>query len=408
MSGSPNLYLKRLQLEQFRIYERADLTIPTPGVVLVGPNGSGKTSILESVLLLSTTKSRRGVQDADLIRHGSGADLGVAPYARATADIHREASDAKLEIYIERDESKSTTKKSVRVGDAPRRAMDVVGIMPTVAFSPEDLDIIGGSPGYRRRFLDVLLGQVDTRYLRNLSQYGRMLSHRNGLLRDLARGRSIARAEFGYWDEQVTALGAYITTRRYLATVRLQSLAASFFSELAPNTGSLSLTYDSRLDQSDAWWSALVPPDDDVTGIMTASQRVGQVYETQLQRSFDEDRARGATQVGPHRDDISVKLNDRDISRFGSRGQQRIAVVALKLAEISLVDEMSKLKPVLLLDDVLSELDPFHQQTLIETVKASGNQLFLTAIEPGLVAGQGLDDHLFITLDDHGGVLIVD
>jgi DNA replication and repair protein RecF len=384
------VHIRRLELEQFRAYTSVELSVPAAGLRVVGPNGSGKSTLIEALLLLSTTRSRRGAQDSDLIRHESGVELGVVPYARVLGEIDRGGVTVHLDVTLENQPERSTTRKVLKVADRPRRAVDVVGLLPTVAFSPEDLDLVLGSPPIRRRWLDVVLSQTDRKYLRFLSRYGKILSQRNGLLKQgNNNGNSPSASEFTYWDEQLTALGAYIIAARALAVARIAASASIRFTSLAPEVELLGLEYQSPLNQPPVWWDALVsgqPSADDVV------QRVGAVYEFQMGESLTSDLARGSTQIGPHRDDVAFTLGGRPLTRFGSRGQQRLAVVALKLAEADFMAAVTDLRPVFMLDDVLSELDPDHRQSLVETVRENGSQIIVTATEGALLSGENLGD----------------
>lgn len=377
-----------MTLENFRLYRELSIDVAPVGLRIAGANGSGKTSLLESVLLLSTTRSRRGVQDADLIHHESGRDLGVLPYARIIGEVERPDGHARIEIAIERDEQRGATRKALRVADRPRKAVDVVGLLPTVSFAPEDLELVIGSPSVRRRFLDVLLSQTDRQYMRRLARYTRILSHRNGLLRR-TNGSSAPADEFEYWDEQLVGLGAYILAARAKANELLNASATAYFQMLAPEAGRLSTGYETSLQQPEGWWHRL---DAAKRAPVDLAQWFGAAFEKQLRASLRDDQLRGATQAGPHRDDVALRLDGRELARFGSRGQQRMAVVALKLAEIAYARQALGVNPVFLLDDVLSELDPEHRAALLGTVRGSGSQLLVSATETGLLETSELAD----------------
>lgn len=389
--------LDRLRLEEFRVYRSLELAVSRPGLRIVGPNGSGKTSIIESLLLLSTTRSRKGVLDVDLIHHQSGVELATKPYTRVRGDISLPSSKVRLDIFIERSEG-NTTRKLIRVGDASRRAADVVGLFPTVSFSPEDLDLVIGSPSVRRRFLDVLLSQVDREYMRHLSRYGRMISHRNSLLKSIAAGNG-QRNELEFWDDQVVALGAYLTAARAIALHGLAVQATRIFSDLATFDADLEILYRSGLEQPDEWWASVVSRGDDTRA---ASQRIGVILEAALKSSMSEDIARGVTTVGPHRDDLDINLDGLPIQRFGSRGQQRLAIVALKLAEIEFMSERLGVRPALLLDDVLSELDASHRDELLRRVCDNACQMFVTATDRDLAEHESLQHLDLVTLTGPG------
>ncbi|CAN5738630.1 DNA replication/repair protein RecF [soil metagenome] len=389
--------LDRLRLEEFRVYRNLDLAVSRAGLRIVGPNGSGKTSIIESLLLLSTTRSRKGVLDVDLIHHQSGIELATKPYTRVRGDVSLPSSNVRLDIFIEQTEG-NTTRKLIRVGDASRRAADVVGLFPTVSFSPEDLDLVIGSPSVRRRFLDVLLSQVDREYIRHLSRYGRMISHRNSLLKSIAAGNG-QRNELEFWDDQVVALGAYLTAARTIALHELAGQATKIFGDLATFDADLEILYKSGLEQPDEWWTSVVSRGDDTRA---ASQRIGVVLEAALKSSMLEDIARGVTTAGPHRDDLVINLDGLPIQRFGSRGQQRLAIVALKLAEIEFISARLGVRPALLLDDVLSELDSYHRDELLRRVCDNACQMFVTATDRDLAEHESIQNLDLITLTGPG------
>lgn len=377
--------LDGLRLDEFRVYRHLELEIGERGLRIAGPNGSGKTSIIEALLLLSTTRSRKGVLDADLVNHESGIELASRPYARVQGDVRSPSFSAEIDIYIERTDG-NTTRKLLRVGDAPRKAADVVGLFPTVSFSPEDLDLVVGSPSVRRRFIDVVLSQTDREYMRHLSRHGRMMTHRNSLLKSISSGQG-NRNELEFWDDQVVALGAYLIAARVLAVRSIAFHASKLFKEIAAFKADLRVEYASTLDQPDEWWESLAEATGDVRSL---SQRVAVVLESAMRSAQREDIARGVTTIGPHRDDIDVHLGGRPIQRFGSRGQQRLAIVALKLAEIEFMSTKLDARPVLLLDDVLSELDGVHREDLLTRLSSIGCQMFVTATDIELAEHRAL------------------
>jgi DNA replication and repair protein RecF len=379
--------ISRLELEQFRIYGDATIDIPPRGLKIVGPNGSGKSTILEAIELLSTTRPRRGSIDADVIAHGSGADLGVQPFARVVGVVERGDVSVRLEVFTQRTGRGGATKKLLRVADRPRRAGDVVGLVPTVTFAPDDLDLVLGSPSVRRRFLDVLLSQIDRRYLRYLSRYAKILSQRNGLLRQVAQEGMNGTEQFAYWDEQLIALGSYIVAARATVVQQLAAGARQRFTYLSNRSGSLEIAYASTISANQSWWEALAASE---PGAHDAAQRVAVVYERQLHDGRPADLARGSTLIGPHRDDLTMLIGDHELSRYGSRGQQRLAVLALKLAELDAASDVLELRPILLLDDVLSELDADHQQTLLEAAHERSGQLLITSADRALLDRPGL------------------
>ncbi len=381
MTEIEQVAVQRLELEQFRVYESLRLEVPAAGLRIVGANGTGKSSLLEALELLSTTRPRRGANDGDLIAHRSGVELGVPPYTRVEAHVLRGDALAVLEVFIQQREHRSGTKKLLKVANRSRRAADVVGIVPTVSFAPDDLDLVLGSPSVRRRFLDIMLSQTDRRYLGHLSRYARILAHRNSLLKDPGSSVPGGDDQFSYWDEQLVALGAYIIAARAGVIRSLDDLARQRFHELSPDSGTLQIRYTSTLTAAESWWDSVNTVSGDA---LDGAQRVGTLFESQLRRGRHSDLARGVTSIGPHRDDLEFLLDGRPLARFGSRGQQRLVVLALKLAELGVAETRIGFRPILLLDDMLSELDPAHRESLLAAV-AAGGQVFITATEPGLV-----------------------
>lgn len=400
MKPDDDAWVRRLELEHFRVYRAMALDIPREGLRIVGRNGTGKSTLIEAIELLSTTRPRRGALDADLIAHTSGEDLGVPPYARVAGDVLRGDVVARIDIFLQKGERRGATKKLLRVADRPRRASDVVGIVPTVSFSPDDLDLILGAPSVRRRFLDILLSQSDRRYLRTLTRYARILSQRNGLLkRNQAEGSAtVIPDEFAFWDEQLVALGSYIVAARARILRGIQKSAAHGFAELSPSTGALDVRYHASIQESEGWWDTVAT----VADAVEATQRVGAVFEQQLRKSLPQDLSRGATNIGPHRDDLTMTLDGLPLERFGSRGQQRLAVVAMKLAEVDVATEAIGLRPVLLLDDVLSELDARHREHLVALLRARRGQLMVTATDQALVNAADLSQLELVTLSAPG------
>ena len=372
-----------LRLEEFRIYHELELKVPAGGLRISGPNGSGKSTIIDALLLLSTTRSRRGMLDADLINYSSGNELGVEPYASVIGTVDRAGACARLEVFLQRSTGRGTTRKLLRVADRARRASDVVGLLATVSFAPDDLDLILGAPAQRRRFLDVLLSQTDRQYLRCLGRYAKILSQRNGLLRQIGETQEPAPSEdqFAFWDEQLVALGAYLIAARARAVAALANHAEARYQGLAADVGTLTVGYTPTVQGPPDWWRGVVEADT-VTG---ASQQIGAAFERQLRRSRGVDLARGSTTVGPHRDDLTVRVGGRELVRFGSRGQQRLAVVALKLAEIDVASAALGARPLLLLDDVLSELDSKHRDALLGEITHHAGQVIVTATDPALL-----------------------
>ena len=370
--------LLRLQLEEFRVYRHCELTIQAPGLRLSGANASGKTSLLESIYLLATTRSPRTTLERELIGWESNQEFGLAPFARVFATVNYEdGSERSLELTLTSDTSRSNAiRKRAKIDGRSCRIVDLIGTLKVVLFSPEDLNLVLGSPSVRRRYLDITISQLDRSYLRALSRYGKLVERRNRLLKDLANrgaGRS-AEEELAFWDEEFTTYSAYLLAARHRYLAGLSREATEAFSRLNGGELGLKLAYRGTVDIPDAQLERVI------SGSMDDAQPLfSRAVGAQLRERRGEELRRGSTVIGPHRDDFSYLLDNRDLAAFGSRGQQRLAVVAMKLAELARVIDVSGESPLLLLDDVLSELDPDHQDCLLSVLGHTGCQIIVTA-----------------------------
>jgi DNA replication and repair protein RecF len=378
------VYLRELELEEFRSYRRLSLPLDRHGLRLSGPNASGKSSLLEAVAMLATTRSPRSTVEREVVNWSSGAELGFPPFARLRGIVETQRRTVEVEIGLETDPARSgLVRKQIKLNGRAVRAMDAVGTLKAVLFSPEDVALVTGSPAGRRRYLDLTISQIDGAYLRALSRYGRVLAQRNGLLKSLARDRvparsAVAAEQLGFWDGELVAVGAAIVARRHAVVCTLATLAAARFRQLSPSS-TLQLGYlpTFPLDALAADASAATPDG--------AQAVVAREFEARLDEARPEEFRRGVTLVGPHRDDLRFDVSGVELGAFGSRGQQRLAVVALKLAETVAMNEMAGEPPVLLLDDVLSELDAAHRSLLTGTAADVGAQLIVTATDAGLL-----------------------
>jgi DNA replication and repair protein RecF len=290
-----------------------------------------------------------------------------------------------------RDRAQSSLKKIVRLDERPVRAVDAVGQFTTVHFSPEDVNLVSGTPSARRRYLDVAVSQSSRSYLRALSRYGRVLEQRNSLLRSLSRDRITPQTgrparELPFWDAELTAAAADLLAFRIGAIQALGSRARQHFEQLTGDA-SLAITYASpRLDlpetipASEDWRS---PP-------QSLRQTLSAAFTRSLGSVAAEELRRGITVVGPHRDDFCILANGADLARYGSRGQQRLAVVAMKLAELDLLGDSLGEPPVLLLDDVLSELDMARREMIVVALAAREAQICVTATDESDLASSEL------------------
>lgn len=383
------MHLSELELEEFRSYRRLRLQLEPTGLRLVGDNASGKSSLLEAIAMLATTRSARSSAERELINWQSGAELAVPPFARVHGLVIRRDRAVEIDIGIQVEPNRAShVKKQIRLNGRPARAIDAVGALNAVLFSPEDIDLVSGSPAGRRRYLDLTISQLDPTYLRALSRYNRVLEQRNSLLKSLAGAgvgaRSRAASEqLSFWDEELIAHGSAVLARRLLTVERLAVLAADRFEQLASRRD-FELGYD-----------ATVPVPDEVRSSAPNVESLQSVVARNLTSAMEAARAdefrRGATLIGPHRDDLTFRLGPLDIALYGSRGQQRLVIVALKLAITTHMAEVAGEPPVLLLDDVLSELDSKHRAWVLTAAADAGAQIIVTATDAQLLRQPDLD-----------------
>jgi len=364
--------LARLVLEQFRSYPAAELH-PDPGLTIVaGPNGSGKTNLLEAIHAAITGRSPRAATDADLVRHG-------APFARVRLELVDGAgTETRIEAIIPGPEASREIRKRVTVNGLPRRVGSLGDTARTVLFRPEEMLLLVGSPSERRRFLDGILTQRARRATRDLAELGRILAQRNALLRAI-RHEDAAEEGLAFWDEQLAQVGARVMLARLALVAELQERIGPLHDAVAPpieRGERVRLAYADTLKQAwtgraDGAASARAEPHRLELELADAFRlRLGDVRPKEVWN--------GVSLVGPQRDDLAVELDGRQVASHASRGQQRTIILALKLAETDLLGEDGP-RPVVLLDDVFSELDPERSERALELLLARGQVLVTMA-----------------------------
>ena len=357
--------LVSLRLAHFRNYVEAELH-PDPSLnLVVGPNAQGKTNLLEAIWVLGGARSPRIADQGQLVRFG-------AERAVVRGTLRLDATDAERELRLElRRGGGRTFYLNNRV---VHRHADILGTLALLWFSPDEVDVIRGGPLHRRRFLDLTLAQADPLYREALVRYTRILQHRNRLLR--ARGASPAAPDalLDTWDQQLAEAGAQLLARRLALVDALEPEAARIYAAMAGADAPLRLRYLCGAQPA-------APPGSDADGLR-------EQLLARLRALRAAELARGTTLVGPHRDDVAVCLGSMDLRYFGSRGQQRTAAVALFVAAWRWMHERMGEPPVLLLDDVASELDEQRRRRLLEVVPAQA-QVFITATDADLFTGTG-------------------
>ena len=382
-NGANGIRLARLNLLNYRNFRELDLAL-TPGLTVIqGMNGQGKSNLLEAVYVLSVARSPRASYDRELIAwelidSGGHAQIGgTARDEELTVKVQIDFEAAELDAIADpgmngarSGGTPSSLRKSLRVNGIARPAGEFVGAFNAVAFAAEDIELITGGPAKRRRYLDILISQGDPGYLRTLQRYGKVVTQRNHLLRQV-RERTASTDELAFWDERLCHEGALIVGKRMLAVQRLAELAPREHEALAGEGEVLGIHYRPRIDEEPPM---KLPPRGDVAAIMAGS----------LVRLRGREIGQGVTVLGPHRDELDVTLSGQAAGQYASRGQARTIALALRLAEASFISDATDRKPVVILDDVLSELDSRRRRLVLEA-SSSYEQVLLTTTDFDIV-----------------------
>lgn len=324
------MIIKSLELADFRNYDSLHIDFSKGTNILYGDNAQGKTNILEAIYLSATTKSHKGSKDKDIVNFNK-EESHIRTY------LEKDGMEVRVDMHLR----KNKTKGIAIDGQKIKKAAELLGLLNVVFFSPEDLSIIKNGPAERRRFVDMELCQLDQFYLYNLNHYNKIVNQRNKLLKDMYFNPSL-RETLNIWDSQLISFGSKIIERRQLFVEQLNDIIYDIHRKLSGDKEELKVTYEPDVLIED--------------------------YEKSLMMCQDRDVKLKQTTVGPHRDDFCFMVKDVDIRKFGSQGQQRTAALSLKLSEIELVKKIANENPVLLLDDVLSELDSHRQNYLLSTI----------------------------------------
>lgn len=347
------MWISNIQLDGFRNYKELSLDLSQGLVFIHGNNGQGKSNLLEAIHLLSIFKSLRASREVELINLDMPR-TNNASYALISADANRDNTLINIKLMIENhpselvpNENKTLVKKKIRVNGTPKRASEVLGLIPSILVSPDDIQLINGSPSLRRRFLDLMISQVDRRYLDDLRRYLKVLFHRNSLLKSLNNPSSL-NEQLTPWDTQLVKTGINLLTSRIRAISFLQDSLKTIFKSLTNETDDFALDYIST-----------VPMLKDESALESS-------FLEKLSANQSKDIALGSTSVGPHRDDICLRQNGRNVATYASRGQARILTMLMKLGQAIYTEHYHGEQPILLLDDVLAELDEQSRTRLIK------------------------------------------
>ncbi|MBN2087748.1 DNA replication/repair protein RecF [Candidatus Peregrinibacteria bacterium] len=361
--------ISHIKIKGFRNLKPLELKIDKDKDVFafIGSNGHGKTNLLEAIYLCALSKSFRTRTNSDLVNF-------EVDFCKIECAVDME--DPKiLEIIV----TKEPPQKVLKVNGVKRNASDFIGVLKAVFFSPDDLSEMAFAPKLRRRYLDVMLSQLDHEYLNILLRYQEVARQRNALLKKI-REKLAKKEELIFWDEQIADFGLSITQKRADLIIQLQDLINTMYKSISQTEDELKIIYQSNIGEFDDKQSFLL----------------------KMTQNIDRDIATGTTQLGPHRDDLQFLINGHDMVYFASRGEWRSLVLALKFAEIQLIENKTGEKPILLLDDVFSELDEIRQKYLFEAIK--GTQTFITTTHKEFL--DGLDVERVVYKVGHGEVII--
>ncbi|MGE5140310.1 MAG: DNA replication/repair protein RecF [Rudaea sp.] len=363
------MHLTNLELTNFRNYTHLELDLAPGLTVLHGNNAQGKTNLLEAIFFLATARSPHAGAERELIRWGASSE--PIPFARVQVEgVKRIDIPVKLEIVLvqAQEEGQPTAgrvTKRIKVNGIGKRALDLIGQINVVLFLPEDLDLVFGSPGDRRRYLDTTLSQIDSRYSRALSQYNQVLEQRNALLRDL-RERSFTPAELAPWDAKLIENGSYLVARRAQAVADYNLIIRDIHPRLTEKREELRIVYQPTVPLDGPLTESQLPLQ--LEPAAAPLDHVRRQFEKQLQAMRHRELGAGITLVGPHRDELRFFIDHVDMITYASRGQGRTIALSLKMAERELMRAETGEEPILLLDDVMSELDRPRRRALSDLI----------------------------------------
>ena len=337
------MYIEKLTLNNYRNYESLDMDFSRSTNILFGDNAQGKTNILEALYVGSTTKSHRSAKDRDIIKFEEEE-------AHIRINLKKREVPHKIDMHLRKGKAKQVSIDGLSI----KRAAELFGLVNIIFFSPEDLSIIKNGPGERRRFMDMEICQLSRIYFSNLANYNKVLDHRNHLLKDIIQDRSLTEM-LDVWDMQLVSYGKEVIRERREFVEMLNDIIQDIHSTITSGKETIKLIYEANVSEDD--------------------------FETVLSEKRNIDIRNASTMTGPQRDDIGIFIDGNDVRTFGSQGQQRTAALSLKLAEIELVRRMIKDDPILLLDDVMSELDSKRRNQLLKSIEGIQTVITCTGYE---------------------------
>lgn len=335
------MHIQDLTLSHYRNYQNLHVKFDDKVNVFIGENAQGKTNLMEAIYVLAFSKSYRTPRDKELIQWNEN-------YAKIEGSIFKRNRTFPLEIQLS-----AKGKKAKLNHIEQRRLSDYIGALNVVMFAPEDLNLVKGSPQIRRRFIDMEIGQIKPLYIYHLGQYQKILKQRNHLLKNLQRRKSNDRTLLEVLTEQLIEHASVIVEKRFVFLQLLRQWAAPIHKGISRDKEELEIMYSGSIDVSE----------------QENKEKIRTQYEIAFAAIIEKEIDRGNTLIGPHRDDLVFYVNGKDVQTYGSQGQQRTTALSLKLAEIELIKNEVGEYPILLLDDVLSELDNYRQSHLLHTIQ---------------------------------------
>ena len=326
-----NMYIESIELNNYRNYRQVKVEFGKNTNILYGNNAQGKTNILESIYMAATTKSHRGTKDRDIIKIGEDE-------SHIRLFIQKREISHKIDMHLRKNKNKGVAIDGIAI----KRAAELYGLLNVIFFSPEDLSIIKNGPAERRRFMDLELCQISRLYYQNLASYNKILNQRNNLLKQIYYNKSLI-DRLDVWNMQLVDYGSRIIKERKNFIKMMNDIIGEIHNRLTGGKEKLEIVYEYNVNEDK--------------------------FEEVLQEKLETDMRYSSTQAGPHRDDISFLINGIDARKYGSQGQQRTVALSLKMAEIKLVKKIINDNPILLLDDVMSELDTDRRNALIDEIK---------------------------------------
>lgn len=337
------MYFKEIEIKNFRNYEYLKEEFNQSINIFIGENGQGKTSLAEALYIMCLGRSFRTKKDKDMIMFGKNTSV-------IKSVVYRNERNIRTEIVINDKEN-----KKIKINGVPKKKSQLSNNILIVVFSPEDLRIVKEDPDKRRRFINREISQLKPSYYEALTRYTKVINQRNILIKTGNQDK----AYISVWNDELVRYGAVIIKERKKFIEKLSEISSQIHSDITQGKEILKIDYDSDIKYSEN------------------INELAEDFKNKLEESFFNDSLRGITSHGPHRDDLKITINDVDVRKYGSQGQQRTAALSLKLAEIKLIEEECGEKPILILDDVLSELDISRQNYLIRSLE--GVQIFLTS-----------------------------